>query len=109
MFMQEMQVENYEIEELKLQIFCLVLIVIQIISTFNNSSKQISLNQPNVVFNNEKNVTISFQNIIEELTNIEFKTNINDFFSQIQSIINHQIDSNFMAVGLWKEKSKCIN
>ncbi len=36
MFMQEMQVENYEIEELKLQIFCLVLIVIQIISTFNN-------------------------------------------------------------------------
>ena len=36
MFIQEMQVENYEIEELKLQIFCLVLIVIQIISTFNN-------------------------------------------------------------------------
>lgn len=76
--------------------------------TFNNYAN--SLNNPqNKVFNNEKALTLNYKFVVEELVKISEISNLNEFYSKIFSIISQNIDSSFIAFGLLKEKSNCIN
>jgi diguanylate cyclase (GGDEF)-like protein/putative nucleotidyltransferase with HDIG domain len=62
-----------------------------------------------MVFNSEKSSTLNYKYIVDELVKLTENSNTTDFYSNIYSIINHEIDSSFFAIGLFKEKSNCIN
>ena len=68
----------------------------------NNSSH-------NLIFNNEKNITLNYKLVIDELIKLANIDNLNDCYNKIYSMISQNIDSKFFAVGLLKEQSKCIN
>ena len=67
------------------------------------------LNPQNMVFNNEKNLTLNYKRVVDELINISSIDNPIDFQNKIYAIISQSIDSSFYAIGLYKEKSNCIN
>lgn len=75
----------------------------------NTPSVNQILNPQNMVFNNEKGLTLNYKNVIDSLVNITNIANAADFCHKIYSIITQNIDSSFFAVGLFKEKSNCIN
>lgn len=76
--------------------------------TFNNRAN--SLNNPqNMNFNNDRGLTLNYKNVVEELVKLAAVTNLTELYSKIYSIITQNIDSDFFAVGMFKEKSKCIN
>ena len=77
--------------------------------TFNNCSTTSYGNVQNIFHNNDKAFTLSYQKVINELAKKTNITNINDLYSQIHTILTKNIDSSFMAVGLFKEKSDCLN
>lgn len=60
-------------------------------------------------FGSEKVMTLNYKLIVDELIKIKNINNLNDFYSSVFMIINKNISSDFMAVGLYKEKSNCIN
>ena len=76
--------------------------------TFNNCMSALGSPQ-NKNFNNEKGLTLNYKIIVDELVKITGITTLNEFFSKVYSIINQSIDSDFIAVGLFKEKSNCMN
>ena len=76
--------------------------------TSNNRVKQI-LNPQSASFSTDKGITLDYKQIIDELIKITPITNLNDFYSKVYRIILQHIDSGFFAVGLFKEKSNCIN
>ena len=60
-------------------------------------------------FSTEKGRTLDYKNVIDELTKLYPITNKYDFYSKVYGIILQNIDSAFFAIGLFKEKSDCIN
>ena len=76
--------------------------------TFSSSSSPL-LNPQNMVFNNEKSTTLNYKQVVDGLTRLSNIENINDFYNKIYSLITQNIDSSFFAIGLFKEKSNCIN
>ena len=69
-----------------------------------------SLTNPQLkTFTTEKNMTLDYKACIDELIKISPITNLNEFYSKVYAIICQYIDSGFFAVGLYKEKSSCIN
>lgn len=76
--------------------------------TFNNYANSLS-NPQNKVFNNEKGLTLNYKFVVDELVKIAGVSSAEDFYTKIHTIITQNIDSNFMAVGMFKEKSNCIN
>lgn len=76
--------------------------------TFNNRANTLS-NPQNKNFNNDKGLTLNYKMVVDELVKISHVSSITEFYSKIYSIITQNIDSDFIAVGLFKEKSNCIN
>ena len=76
--------------------------------TFNSCANSLS-NPQNKVFNNEKNLTLNYKYVVDEVVKIPEINNINDFYTRIYSMITQCIDSNFMAIGIHNEKSGCID
>ena len=76
--------------------------------TFNNHANSLS-NPQNKNFNNDKGHTLNYKIVVDELVKIPRVSTLTEFYSKIYSIITQNIDSDFMAVGLFKEKSNCIN
>ena len=77
--------------------------------TFNNRANSSLGNPQNKVFNSEKSLTLNYKSVVDELIKITDIPSLSEFYSKIYSIITQNIDSGFMAVGLFKEKSSCIN
>lgn len=76
--------------------------------TFNNRAN--SLNNPQSKnFNNDKGFTLNHKFVVEELVKLSKSKSTTEFYSGIYSLIMQNIDSDFFAVGMYKEKSKCIN
>ena len=75
----------------------------------SNSTTNSILNPQNMVFNAEKGSTLNYKLIVDELINLSSIGNITDYYNKIYSIITQSIDSSFFAIGLFKEKSACIN
>ncbi|MBE7703357.1 MAG: diguanylate cyclase [Cyanobacteria bacterium SIG28] len=75
----------------------------------NNTNGSQLINPHSIVFNNEKGSTLNYKLVVDELININNYENVNEYYSKIFSIITQNIDSSFFAVGLFKEKSNCIN
>ena len=67
------------------------------------------VNPQSMVFNNEKGSTLNYKFVVDELVKLTNISNINDYYNKIYSIISQNIDTSFFAVGLFKEKSNCIN
>ncbi len=63
----------------------------------------------NLNFAKEKGSVLNLQSVVSELIKSSSFTNLNDFYSRIYSVISQNIDSDFMAVGIFKEQSNCIN
>ncbi len=76
--------------------------------TFNNCANSLS-NPQNKSFNNEKGFTLNYKSVVDELNKISGVSSLNEFYTKIYSIIKQNIDSHFIAVGLLKEKSNCLN
>ncbi|MCM1004133.1 MAG: diguanylate cyclase [Candidatus Gastranaerophilales bacterium] len=75
----------------------------------NNSAVNQLLNPQNMIFNNEKSLTLNYKYVIDSLVNISDIANAADFYNKVYSLITQNIDSAFFAIGLFKEKSNCIN
>ena len=67
------------------------------------------LNPQNLVFNAEKGSTLNYKFVVDELVKLSTATNTSDYYNGIHSLILQCIDSSFMAIGFFKEKSNCIN
>ena len=67
------------------------------------------LNPQNMVFNIEKSSTLNYKHVVDELINLTNINNLTDYYNKIYGIISQSIDSSFFAIGLFKEKSSCIN
>lgn len=57
----------------------------------------------------DKNITLDYKSVIDELIKIYPVTNLNELYLKVYGIISQYIDSSFFAVGLYKDKSSCIN
>lgn len=86
------------------------------ISQENLVSKVNALTLGNSFFNNspvsapvEKNSTLSLRYIVDKILEMSTISDSSEYFSKIFSIITQAIDSKFVAVGVYKEKSSCIN
>ena len=51
----------------------------------------------------------NYKDVIDSIINISDIDNIEDFYSKVYSLILENVDSNFFAIGLYKEQSGCIN
>lgn len=78
------------------------------VNSLTNFSGANSVNQ-NFNFGKEKGSVLNLQSVVSELVKSSVIENLNDFYSKIYSIISKNIDSDFMAVGIYKEQSNCIN
>ena len=76
--------------------------------TFGSRNNFLS-NPQTKVFTTDKGITLDYKNVIGELIKISSINNLTEFYSKVYSIILQNIDSGFFAVGLYKEKSNCIN
>ena len=76
--------------------------------TFNSCANSLS-NPQNKSFNNEKGFTLTYKTVVDELIKISNVASLNEYYTKIYSIITQNIDSHFIAVGLLKEKSNCLN
>ena len=76
--------------------------------THGNTSNSLT-NPQTKSFATEKGKTLEYKNVIDELIKLHPVNNIYEFYSKIYGIILQNIDSGFFAVGLYKEKSNCIN
>ena len=74
-----------------------------------NPNSVASFGQTHKTLNSEKNVTLDYKTVAEELIKIASVTGLNEFYSEIYSLISKYLDSEFLAVGIFKEKSNCIN
>ena len=79
--------------------------------TINHNSLNANLlgNLQNKNFNNDKSFTLNYKQVVEELVKLASVTTSMEFYTKIYSIIMQHIDSDFFAVGIFKEKSNCIN
>ena len=76
--------------------------------THNNRANQI-ISPQSISFGAEKGITLDYKNVIDEIVKLTPVENLNEFYSKTYGIILQNIDSGFFAVGLYKEKSGCIN
>lgn len=75
--------------------------------TFSNRSNLFESPQHKPYLKENKSLDIAV--VAKELTNLNRIDNINDFYLKVYSLITKNINSGFMAVGIFKEKSNCIN
>lgn len=76
--------------------------------TSKNAINSVS-NTQNIIFNQEKNLTLSHKKVFECLISAANIDNPIDLYNKVYSKISQCIDSKFYAIGLFKEKSNCIN
>lgn len=76
--------------------------------TFSNKSN-LSINPQSKGFSTEKGKTLDYKTVFDELIKLYPINNVYKFYSDVYGIILQNIDSGFCAIGLYKEKSNCIN
>ena len=76
--------------------------------TYNSSYTSIT-NPQSKSFTVEKGITIDYKSVIDKLVELSSVNNLNDFYTKLYGIICQNVDSSFFAIGLYKQKSKCIN
>ena len=76
--------------------------------THSNRTNQI-VSPQSISFGTEKGITLDYKQVLDDLNMLYPVHNLYEFYSKVYSIILQNIDSGFFAVGLYKEKSNCIN
>lgn len=64
---------------------------------------------PGIPATSENRSELDAKYIIDELVTIPYDENIGDFYTRVYSIILKSINTNFYAIGTYKEQSSCIN
>ena len=64
---------------------------------------------PQNMFFNEKGSTLNYKHLVDEMIGFATINNTTELYSKMFSVINQNIDSSFFAIGLFKEKSNCVN
>jgi len=77
--------------------------------TSSNSSTHAFLNPQSKNLGSDKKKILDYKFIMDKIINAGNVNNLNEFYNNIFSIISKNINLGFMAVGLYKEKSNCIN
>ena len=75
----------------------------------SSSTANAIVSPQNLVFNAEKNTALNYKQIVDELISFSSIDNVTDYYNKIYAMISQNIDSSFFAIGLFKEKSNCIN
>ena len=85
----------------------------KLVSKFNalttSTSGSSFVNPQSMVFNTEKGSTLNYKQVVDEIVEISEIESASEFYAKVYDIIRQNIDSSFFAVGLFKEKSNCIN
>jgi diguanylate cyclase (GGDEF)-like protein/putative nucleotidyltransferase with HDIG domain len=85
----------------------------KLVSKVNALTKNSTLNNvvktQNIGFTNEKGSTLNYKYIVDKLVEIGSVDSAQEYYGKIFAAITQCIDSNFFAIGLFKEKSNCIN
>ncbi len=74
--------------------------------THRNLTIQTSMTSP---YTTDIGITIDYKSFVDELIQINNITSLSDFYVSVYDVICKNIDSGFFAIGLYKEKSGCIN
>ena len=76
--------------------------------TLNSSPKSLNIQSSYKSDSNSLNYK-NYKDVIESIINISCNGNLNEFYNDIYSIILDNVNSQFFAVGIFKEQSGCIN
>lgn len=76
--------------------------------TFGNRSNSMA-NPQSKSYATEKGKTLDYKQVLDDMNKLYPVNNLYEFYSKVYGIILQNIDSGFFAVGLYKEKSNCIN
>ncbi len=76
--------------------------------TFGNRSNSL-VNPQSKSYATEKGKTLDYKQVLDDMNKLYPVNNLYEFYSKVYGIILQNIDSGFFAVGLYKEKSNCIN
>jgi diguanylate cyclase (GGDEF)-like protein len=76
-------------------------------STINTTIN--SINNPHSMAFNEKGSSLNYKYTVDKLVELSTVDNAGEYYNKIFSTISQHIDSQFFAIGLFKEKSNCIN
>ncbi len=76
--------------------------------TFGNRSNSL-VNPQSKSYATEKGKTLDYKQVLDNMNKLYPVNNLYEFYSKVYGIILQNIDSGFFAVGLYKEKSNCIN
>ena len=80
------------------------------INSLINGNRSNSLTNPQTKsFSTEKGKTLDYKLVLDDMNNLYPVHNLYDFYSKVYGIILQNIDSGFCAVGVYREKSGCIN
>ena len=80
------------------------------VNSLTHSNRTNSMSSPqSKSFGAEKAITLDYKSVIDEIIKFMPVENLNEFYSKVYGVILQNIDSGFFAVGLYKEKSNCIN
>ena len=84
-------------------------LVSKVNSLIRGSSSNSLTNPQTKSFATEKGKTLDYKLVLNDLNNLYPVHNLYDFYSKVYGIILQNIDSGFCAVGVYREKSNCIN
>ena len=79
------------------------------VNSLTSAKSVVSINPAQNIISNEKSTTLDYKTVINEITNMFPVESLNKFYSNIYSVISKNIDSAFIAIGIFKESSNCIN
>ena len=76
--------------------------------TLNSATNKL-INPQSVGISKDKGSTLNYICMINALVELSTVENLNDYYNKLFSIISQCITTKFYAIGLFKEKSNCIN
>ncbi|MBO5739199.1 diguanylate cyclase [bacterium] len=84
-------------------------LVSRVNALISNNSIGTVINPQNINFNQDKASFLNYKSVIELLISLSTEENVAELCNKISSLIFQEADSRFYAIGLFKEKSNCIN
>ena len=80
-------------------------LVSKVNSLTGNSASNTIINPQHKLVLTDKSTLLDYKYIVQELPKLADITNVNEYFTRIFSVITQNIESAFLAIGIYKEKS----
>ena len=79
------------------------------VNSLTSASSNVSINPAQNILFNEKSTTLDYKTVINEIVKMFPIESPQKFYSELYLTITKSIDSAFIAIGIFKETSNCIN